>query len=193
MTRSELTNEYLEIVDSVHGSYVDAITGFYALVDEYDEAKRQMLASRSNIPAEAFDRASFTYGTDHPRRPGSRVVHACTQGEYRSRNDSGGQNHIVMGQMCLVQIFGFWDDCYRARIATCCGKKTNDLKLDILGDLRLLRNSIVHHRGVALKDAERCVILKWFKEGDTIALTPDNFEQIVTQVRKDLPPYIDSL
>jgi len=193
MSKSDLTREYLAIVDSVHGCYLDAITGFYALVDEYDTARAKMLASRPHVPAKAFDEAEFIYGTDHPRRPSSRVVHACTQGEYRSRNDEGGRNHVVMGQVCLVQIFGFWDDCYRAKLAACCGKQKNDLKLDIMGDLRLLRNSIVHHRGVALKDAERCVILKWFKEGDKISLTPDKFEQIVMHVRNDLPPYIDSL
>ena len=193
MTRSDLTREYLAIVDSIHGCYLDAITGFYALIEEYDEAKQQMREDRPHIPAKAFDKSPFTYSTGHPQRPDSRVVHACSQGEYRSRNEEGGRNHLVMGQVCLVQIYGYWDDCYRAKLATSCGKETNDLKLDIMGDIRFLRNSIVHHRGVAVKDVERCVILKWFKEGDSILLTPVNFEDIISRVRNDLPSYIDSL
>lgn len=191
--KTQLLQEYIDVVDSLHGCYLDAITGFLSLVDEYDAAKQKMMAQRPHIPAEAYDGAALSYGTGHLRQPQSRVVHSCTQGEYRSRNDDKGRNHLVLGQMCLVQIFGYWNDCYRAKIADACGRNANDLKLDIFGDQRLLRNSIVHHRGIALKEVERCVILNWFCECDTIYLTPQHFEVIVSRTRSDLSAYVASL
>jgi excisionase family DNA binding protein len=192
-SKTDLLREYLEVVDSLHGCYLDAITGFRLLVDEYDTTKKRMHAERPHFPLDAFDGATMVYGTAFPRQPQSKVVHSCTQGEYRSRNADGGRNHVVMGQLTLVQIFGFWDDCYRGRIAESCGKKKNDLKLDIMGDQRLLRNSIVHHRGIALKEVERCVILTWFRECDEIKLTPDHFESIVSRTKSDLSVYVHTL
>lgn len=192
-TKTSLLNDYFLTVDSVYGTYLDAITGFCALVEEYDAAKSRMMAIRSTIPAEAFDGASFTYGTGHPSRPSSRVVHSCTQGEYRQRNDLGGRNHIVMGQLCLAHIYGFWEDCFRGQIAACCGKQKDDLKLDVMGDIRLLRNSIIHHRGVALKNVEACKLLKWFREGDAMILTPQHFEELIPRMKADLAAYVASI
>lgn len=185
----QIIQEYLAVVDSIHGAYLDAITGFFSLVEEYDAAKAEMLRQRPDIPAEAFDGAALNYGTGHPRQPASRVVHSCTQGEYRQRNAEGGRNHKVMGQLCLAQMFGFWEDCYRDRLAGECGIKRNDVKLDIMGDLRLLRNSIIHHRGIAKKEIEKCKLLNWFREGEEIVLTPQHFEQVVAKLREDLRTY----
>ena len=162
----EVVREFLAVVDSLHGAYLDAITGFLSQVDWYDKIRSEMVAHSPQIPPDAFDGAAMGYGTGHPRQPQSRVVHSCTQGEYRRRNSEGGQNHKVIGQVCLVQIYSYWEDCYRDKLADLCGKKRNEITLDIMGDIRLLRNSIVHHRGIALKDVESCKLLKWFIEGD---------------------------
>jgi hypothetical protein len=192
-TKTVLLNEYLAIVDSIHGAYLDAITGFFALVEEYDAEKTRMMASHPDIPSEAFDTASFMYGTGRPHRPTSTLVHACTQGEYRQRNEEGGQNHIVMGQLCVVQMFGFWEDCYREKIAKCCGKNKDGLLVDVMGDLRLFRNSIVHNGGNAKKDVERCKLLRWFHQGDAMIFTPQHFEEVVSRVRRDLSAYVATI
>ena len=126
-------------------------------------------------------------------RPSSDIVHSCTQGEYRKRNAKDGRNHIWMGQLALVQMYGFWDDCYRQKIAEASGREKNDLKSDIMGDLRWLRQSIVHHRGIALNEVEKCKILNWFREGDTLSFTPEQFEILVRRIKTDLPECVKSL
>ncbi len=189
---NDVLNEYLDVVDDLHGSYLDAVTGFAALVDEYDDARQRMQAWRPEMPAEAFDGAPMRYATGRPGRPQSRVVHTCTQGEYRQRNAPGGRNHVVIGQMCLAQIYGYWEDCYRARLAEAAGIPKNDVKLDIMNDLRLLRHSITHHRGIALKKVEDCKLLKWFREGDVMGLTPEHFEQLIPALRSELRQWATS-
>lgn len=187
---NDLVAEYLTIVDGIHGVYLDAVTGFALVVDEYDLAQRQMRAARPDIPPDAFDGAPLVYGTGHPRQPTSRVVHACTQGEYRRRNAPAGQNHRVIGQMCITQIFGFWEDGYRGKLAAAAGVDKKDVGLDVIGDLRWLRNSIVHHRGVALKDVEKCKLLKWFRDGEDMLITPEHFEQLIPMLRTDLRNWV---
>jgi hypothetical protein len=62
-----------------------------------------------------------------------------------------------------------------------------------MGDVRLLRHSIIHHRGVALKNVEACKLLKWFREGDAMILTPQHFEELIPRMRADLTAYVASI
>ena len=46
-------------------------------------------------------------------------------------------------------------------------RRLTDVRDDLLGDIRLLRNDIVHHGGIATKaNSGRCKILQWFNDGD---------------------------
>jgi hypothetical protein len=45
-------------------------------------------------------------------------------------------------------MFAYWDEQVRPKIAQVRGVNLNDVQVDALGDLRLLRNSIVHNSGV---------------------------------------------
>ena len=65
-----------------------------------------------------------------------------------------------------------WDGRYRRELKEFFGGPDVILpELDVLGDLRLLRNDLVHNHGVA--SAERtgkCVVLKWFEPGEPMIL-----------------------
>ena len=52
----------------------------------------------------------------------------------------------------------------------------NDLKIDSFGDIRLLRQAIMHNRGIATSDMVRCKKFKWFKPKETINI---RYEQIL--------------
>jgi len=184
--------EYLAEVDSIHGMYLDGVTGFSVNVDEYDRAREEVRARQPGMPLEAFDDAELIYGTGHPRQPQSRVVHACTQGEYRRRNAEGGRNHVVLGQVCLAQIYNLWDDNYRGRIAKRFGKKKEDLRSGLMGDLRNLRNPIIHHRGIADQDLDKFRYLKWYNIGEEIVLTPGHLDYLVSLLRQHLPHDVEA-
>ena len=63
--------------------------------------------------------------------------------------------------MSLISIYQYWEDYFRSKIANYLYlKDKSDLKSPIMGDVRRLRVSIIHHKGIALKDVERCEILK---------------------------------
>jgi hypothetical protein len=40
------------------------------------------------------------------------------------------------------------------------------------------RTSIVHNQGVATSSVAKCKLIKWFKPGDLIALTPEHMRAI---------------
>jgi hypothetical protein len=49
---------------------------------------------------------------------------------------------------------------------------------DLWGDFNLLRNSIVHNRGIAVSTIARCKIIKRFKPGDPMTITPERTRAI---------------
>jgi hypothetical protein len=197
--------EYLGIVNDLHGVYLDAYTGFLTLVNEYDRAVDAMCkVGRPVIPLEAFSSTLFHYrketngdGVRIKHIPISVTIHECTQGQYRARNAEQGRNHIVSGQMFVAMVYNYWEDKYRKKIADAHNLPSKGyIKMDLFNDLRLLRNAITHSRGRATKDVEcKCKILNWFAENAEIMIDPSKAEQLVKTVRDVLnnfkPPVVD--
>jgi hypothetical protein len=57
--------------------------------------------------------------------------------------------HQRLTQQLIVTLYTAWDAEFRRRVAACHGVPDEAVKADFFGDLRLLRNDIVHHRGRA--------------------------------------------
>lgn len=87
--------------------------------------------------------------------------------------------------MALVMIYSYWDH-FRAQIETARGLTKDALKSDVMGDIRRLRQSIIHHRGIA---TDNCKVLTWFTKGDEIFLNEQMFLQMISYVRA----YLDEL
>ena len=83
-----------------------------------------------------------------------------------------------------MSIYQFWEDQYRQDIAAALDKaEKNELRVPVMGDLRYLRQSIIHNSGIAVSDVERCEVLRWFRRGERIALTQDQMKRIVREVK----------
>ena len=54
-----------------------------------------------------------------------------------------------VGQMWAVMVYALWEHQYRPALATALGIAIDDVKVDALGDLRHMRNDIVHCDGTA--------------------------------------------
>jgi hypothetical protein len=173
--------EFVEILDTMHGFYLDARRAFGSLLHELNLMQTENLKRMAGKTIADLDKLGFVYEAADPE-PGAYLLHECTQGEYKGRNSPAGDNPNRVGNMCITHIYSYWEDHYRARIAEFLGMtKKDDLKIDVFGDIRYLRNSIVHHAAIALPDVARCKVLKWFKPGDRIALSRDQFRTLITE------------
>ena len=91
--------------------------------------------------------------------------------------------------MCLVDLYTYWEDHYRAQVAAALSMEKEAIRVPVFGDVRHIRQSIVHHRGIALPEVEKCQVLKWFQEGDRIAVSTSQFRQLAREVNG----YLDGL
>jgi hypothetical protein len=84
---------------------------------------RQLTGKLENPSVEYLDSLPFSYGKGDPNSPDAVVQHVTTQGTYKKRNAGNGENHRFIGNLCLISIFQFWEDYYRARIAKSLGPR----------------------------------------------------------------------
>lgn len=173
-------SEYVATVDDVYGHYLDSTRGFANNVHMLDRTQKEMAI---RVPPVNFDLGPFIYGDGALTEASTKLQHRTTQGIFRIRNTRGGHNYVIAAQMLVVLVFEYWESEHRSRIAAALGlKEATDLRVPILGDLRLLRQDIIHHRGIVRPDTERKLqTLSGFATGATIAL---DFKSVAATVRQ---------
>lgn len=87
----------------------------------------------------------------------------------------GGPIEARLSQQWIVSTFSAWDEWIRPRLAKVHGCDERELVFPLFGDLRQLRNDVVHHGGiVTAKNAGKCKFFgNWLSAGDEILLTAD--------------------
>jgi hypothetical protein len=85
---------------------------------------------------------------------------------------SNGVVEKSLGRQWAVNVFAFWEEVYRPRFAAEAGLSVNEVSNPIMGDLRLIRNDIVHHSSIASKqNSGRCTVLKeWIQLDNEIEI-----------------------
>lgn len=179
---------FLNDINRLYGLYLDSNQGFSLIPKKIDELQSFTICElkAKGKPAIAtsdyLDQRVFIYGKGRPGSRKARKLHTATQGDVKNRNIKNGINSIEAAKSAIVSLYQYWEDFHRNAFAKSVGARGKDIKAPVMGDLRLLRISIIHHRGVAKKDVENCEILKWFKEGEEIELSQDQMIVVFDEV-----------
>jgi len=182
---------FYQEVDDIIGMYYDSTKGF-ALNYEQMVAAQQYFNRTASIAIEQMDETAMSYGNGVPTLPPDHpdtlamILYSTTQAVHKANNTKGGKNYKVIGNLSICQVYSYWEDYYRAHVAKDLGILKNELRADIFGDIRLLRNSILHHRAVALPDIEKCRLTNWFRKGDCIVIDKEKFEFIMLHVKREI-------
>jgi len=92
----------------------------------------------------------------------------------------GGPVDILLGQQWVVYVFTAWEHGFRPRLAAAHGCEASELTYPLFGDLRLLRNDVVHHHGIATAEwTGRCEVLRWFQAGEELRIKGEHLEEFV--------------
>ena len=173
--------EYIQIIDKVYGLFLDATFAFPT--HRKDFIKNQERASElTHLSIEKLDALPITYGIGAPGEPKSVDLHRTTQGDLKKRNEKNGYNTKIIGNLCLCEIYHYWEDHYRKEIAGYLDLSKKELLSDIFGDIRNYRRSIIHNKGIAIKEVNNNKLLKWFMGNDMIEIDEDKMKYIIYQV-----------
>lgn len=177
-----MIDDFIKIVDEIYGIYLDSTAGFWAIRNNLMNAQLSM-SKQLSLSMEDLDRRLYSYGKGDPNKKGSYSLHDCTQGLLKERNKDDGRNHRIIAGLCLVMIYQYWENHYRQRVAEENGVTKEDIRWDIMGDLKIFRESIIHHRGIAISKVKNCKILKWFNAGEIININNLQFEEIIRSIK----------
>lgn len=92
---------------------------------------------------------------------------------------------IAHGLICWL--YSLWDEDYREKIATELGEKKNNLYCDVMGDIRIIRNIILHNNAVADSRINKLRVLTWVKKG-VIVFTGESMQSIQESINSRVLP-----
>jgi hypothetical protein len=188
---AELSGEFTELWERLHAFYLDSVIGF-SFVRSYvesEQAEARAHVRGTECDSEEFqDTRMFLYDNLIAQNFCIAHAHRSTQAEAKGRNVPTGHNFTTLGQLCVSAFYDFWNDYLRREYVIAKGKldpsnSTGDVaksamrehaSFDIWGDLYYLRTAIVHNQGTATEQVEKSAILKWFKRGEPIVLSPEH-------------------
>ena len=151
----DVIREYIDFVNRQVGVYMDALAGFaghHSRVERQVHRISRPVNSRiDNTGQHAVVWASY----EDPIKPDvihNRIIRAV---DYIAANSEGGSNAQQHSQAVLVFIFTYWEEEIRPRLAMLKNVELREIRSDIMGDLRILRNVILHAKGIIRPDKHR--------------------------------------
>lgn len=113
-------------------------------------------------------------GRGAPTDPGIRSDAMWRRSEIEGAADPQGWLQEWITQAWIALIFSRWEKHYRPLFAEAAGVREDQVRSDVMGDIRHLRNDVVHNRGIAGKNTRKCEVLTRFRDGDRIVLVPED-------------------
>jgi len=192
----ELFWEFTSKLEALNTLYLDSIAGYSILHKRLlarQEDVKKILGEHEYANTEFQDTCSVIYKhiCEKDFIPISRSP-VMKQGDMKKRVRENGQNCLLLGNLCIVSAYSYWEEYLRIEIGIAIGvlgkgsKNSEEVrkilnqhvKSDFWGDMKHLRNSIIHNNGIACSDMSKCKVIKWFKPGQRINLDYDRTRKI---------------
>ena len=184
----EIWQEFGEHYDRLHAFYHDATAGlvwFREKVASDQESERARYRGVEFDTDEYWNSKRLAYDRLFGQDFIASGLHVGTIEDARVRNEPDGSNFTTLANLCIIAFYDFWEDYLRREYFKAKGyhdvtdeELRKHASFDLWGDMRLLRNAIVHHRAIATKDIGSCKLIKWFQPGDPISMSPEQMRAI---------------
>lgn len=129
---------------------------------------------------------SISFGDGDPNDPNNKVKLKLNASDFKERIKPGGKDMQIITRLCLVSMYQLWEDEFRKEIARSFNVCKSDVKSDIIGDIRILRNAVIHNNSNKISDYSKLKVLTYMQGREKVVLTHDEFCDIIELVRQDI-------
>lgn len=183
----DIIREYINFVNSQVGVYMDALAGFDGHKVRIERQVHRISKASGIRIDECGNKVVMRTSYEDPTQPDviyNRIIKAK---DYISANSRGGSNEQQHVQAVLVFIFTYWEAEIRPRLSISKGVDPKEIKSDIMGDLRVLRNVILHSKGIIKPDKYKLLklIKDMFKENQKIHVSYNDMHKIFILIKQD--------
>ena len=184
----DIVREYIDFVNRQVGVYMDAMAGFANI-----KVKVERQVHRANRPShtttnEKGERVIVWSSYEDPSKPD--IVHnrIMPAEEYLAANSPGGSNEQQHSQAIVVFLVAYWEHSIRRRLAGARGVECNEIKSNVMGDLTIVRNAILHAKGrISAKEYKRVRALNdVFKPDKEIFVRYDDMHKVFYMIKQDM-------
>lgn len=148
----QVIRQYIDFVNNQVGVYMDALAGFAGHYARTEISMQRILKKEKLRPNdESHPVLVYTQYEDPSQQKfiHNRIIRAK---DYISNNSPGGFNEQQHSHAVIVFLFTYWEDEIRPRLANLKNCGLNEIKSEIMGDLRIVRNVILHSKGIIRND-----------------------------------------
>lgn len=184
----DVIREYIDFVNSQVRAYMDAMGGFAGhriRVERQVHRANRTTSVRMNAQGE---QVVVWSSYEDPSKPD--VVHnsIVRAEDYLAANADGGANEQQQSRAIIIFLYTYWEDEIRPRLAKAKAVEKNDIGSDIMGDLTVLRNVILHAKGVIRPDKHRRLrkLADMFTVDQEIRFSYDGMHQVFVLIKQDL-------
>jgi hypothetical protein len=191
MRELTILREFIDFVNNQVGVYMDCLAGFQGnTVRVHRQVFR--IQRRTGQRIENGQPVMMYTSIEDPSKPD--VIHhrIIRADEFVTVNAERGFNEQQVCWSICVFVFAYWDEEIRPQIAAVRGVSVDDVRVDALGDLRVIRHNIVHNKGVlAAKDHAKLKRLNaLFRPDEKIALSHDDMHKLFVAIKQAIAQII---
>jgi hypothetical protein len=154
------------------GVYMDAIWGFSEVNNQAKKGMAVAKPGKRHFMSYSPENAPPKGTTRTTEEMNASSLNMVTADVLYDRTKTHGINSQIMAQMTLISIYHIWEELYREKIAAMLNLKSkNELRIDLIGDIRSLRIAIVHNLGIATAEVAKMKHLESYSKGEAIHLS----------------------
>jgi hypothetical protein len=183
-----IVREYIDFVNAQVGVYMDAMAGFENVKLKTERQVHRVRRRTGMTIDEAGNRIVVWTSFEDPSQPDiihNQIVRANT---YVAANSPGGTNEQQLSQSILVFLVAYWESSIRPRLAQERGVEIHEIKSNVMGDLTIVRNSILHSKAIIKsKEHKRLKSLsEIFVEERKVFVPYESMHKIFIMIKQDL-------
>jgi hypothetical protein len=186
-TPENVIREYIDFVNRQVGVYMDALAGFAGHCTRVERQVHRVNRPVSSHIDNTGQRVVVCTSYEDPSQPDVILNRIIRAKDYIAANSAGGSNEQQHSQAVLVFLFTYWEDEIRPRLAALRKIKPEEICSDIMGDLRVLRNVILHAKGVMRSEAYKKLkkLPDMFTIDQSVYISYKNMQQIFIFIKQD--------
>ncbi len=183
----EVVREYLDFVNQQVGVYMDALAGFAGHLTRVERQVHRVNRPTKSSVDQTGQHVVVWASYEDPTKPDvihNRIIRAS---DYLAANSKGGSNEQQHARAVLVFLFTYWELEIRPRLAASRGVELEQIRSDVMGDLRILRNAILHARGIMTAEEQRRLkkLSDLFVADQPVHIPYENMHRIFVLVKQD--------
>ena len=186
MEYDDIVKEFIDFVNLQVGVYMNSIAGFSGAKMQMERQVARVLRAQSRKKDARGDQVITHQSFEDPQSPD--VVHSriITAEKFIEENSPAGINQRQLSYSVIVFIYTYWEADIRPRLAEAAGKDEKNVTSDIMGDLRCIRNSVLHTKGIFTPEWYRKLALlkDSFAEDEQIEISYELMHQIFVKIKQ---------